>query len=424
MEAAETLQTLMKHHVGGKGFLLPGAADVREEIQGGKDGGGGGGSGVGSGGGGTDAFHSVTASSVGSPSHSLSLSPPGNSNNINNTDVMDLLPLQSQATLFCQSQDSSPGAFTNTTSTTALISSSSSDCKSSNMSAHVIPPASLSWSPNAVPLPPGQAPTNRMPIPNILGQTRPTAGEKSTETISNLPYIKPEVSSPASASRKRARSSASSSTTLPAPATATATAPAAPPLTTSTATGVEDGYIPTPRNDGPWHYLGTLPASSTSFSSAADGGGGDGSRDGGKSTSGEAAAAAGASTSSVRASSAGSDEEGTKARPAAMNFGRYGDHLPYSGRKVCRVKGCDGHQRWPDYLCGQHGGGRCRWEGCSLFHQGINSMGLLLCGKHCKAVGAAYRRPRSGGNPKADGGGGGGGARDGTVSSSTTCKQK
>jgi hypothetical protein len=186
---------------------------------------------------------------------------------------------------------------------------------------------------------------------------------------------------------------------------------------------VEDCYIPTPRNDGPWHYVGTLPASSTaSFSSAAGGGVGDGNEGGEKLTSDEAAAAA--ATSSVRASSAGSDEEGAKARPAAMNFGRYGDHLPYSGRKVCRFKGCDGHQRWPDYLCGQHGGGRCRWEGCSLFHQGINSMGLLLCGKHCKAVGAAYRRPRGGANPKADRDGGGGSGGHRTTSSSVICKHK
>lgn len=91
----------------------------------------------------------------------------------------------------------------------------------------------------------------------------------------------------------------------------------------------------------------------------------------------------------------------------ALNFGRFGDHLPYNGRKVCRVKGCTGTQRWPDYLCGVHGGGRCRWEGCELFHQGINSMQLLLCGKHCKAVGATYRRSARGG------GGGGGGDAEG-----------
>ena len=94
----------------------------------------------------------------------------------------------------------------------------------------------------------------------------------------------------------------------------------------------------------------------------------------------------------------GDDGTGAKGKgtggPAAMNFGRYGDHLPYNGRKICRVKGCEGNQRWPDFLCGQHGGGRCRWDGCNLFHQGINSMGLLLCGKHCKAVGATYRRPQ------------------------------
>lgn len=84
-----------------------------------------------------------------------------------------------------------------------------------------------------------------------------------------------------------------------------------------------------------------------------------------------------------------------KSGPAAANFGRYGSDLPYNGRKICRVKGCEGNQRWPDFLCGAHGGGRCRWEGCNLFHQGINSMGLLLCGKHCKALGASYRAPRS-----------------------------
>ena len=424
MQAAEALQTLMTSHVGGKGLRSPVAADEPEEMGAGNDGGGNGG--------GTDAFHSGTGPSEGSPSHSLSLSPLGNNNNnINNTNpstaAMDLLPLQPQATMYGQSEgasapsteDSSPSAFATTTTTTTTIPSSNG-----NPPAAVIPPATLSWAgvPPIPATPSLQPPTLRMPIPPIAytfeGVTRHFAttagGNGTTETAADFSHtVKPEIFPAAAASRKRTRSSSAPSS-APAPAAAAATAAAAAAagltVTTSLAAAVEDGYIPTPRNDGPWHYLGTLPASSSPSASSAAGGGGGGGGGGGEREAGGGGAGAAAATaaSTGSASSRGSDDEGTKARPAAMNFGRYGDHLPYNGRKVCRVKGCDGNQRWPDYLCGQHGGGRCRWEGCTLFHQGINSMGLLLCGKHCKAVGATYRRPRGAATSKADGGGGGG----------------
>lgn len=434
MQAAETLQTLMTSHVGGKGFRSPMAAAEPGESGSGNDSSSGGSGG----GGGGDAFHSATGPSEGSPSHSLSLSPLGK-NNItnNNTNAMDLLPLQSQATLYGQGEGasgpSSPGAFATTTTASS---------SNGNPPAPVIPPAALSWAgvpPIPTTLPSLQAPTLRMPIPPIAytfeGVTRHFAttgeGNRTTETAADLSHtVKPEISPAAAGSRKRTRSSsASSSAPAPAPAAsaaaAAAEAAAALTVTTSLAAAVEDGYIPTPRNDGPWHYLGTLPSSSSpSSSSAAGSGGGGGGGAGGKETGGGGGTVPAAAASSGSASSAGSDEEGTKARPAAMNFGRYGDHLPYNGRKVCRVKGCDGNQRWPDYLCGQHGGGRCRWEGCTLFHQGINSMGLLLCGKHCKAVGATYRRPRGGANPKAEGGGGGGGGGGVTASSSAARKRK
>jgi hypothetical protein len=346
---------------------------------------------------------------------------------------MDLLPLQPQGTLYGQSEGTS-GPSTGSSSPGAFATTTTAPSSNGNPPVPVIPPATLSWAgvpPIPATLPSLQAPTLRMPIPPIAytfeGVTRHFAttagGNGTTETAADLSHtVKPEISLAAAGSRKRTRSSSASSS---APAPAPAAAAAALTVTTSLAAAVEDGYIPTPRNDGPWHYLGTLPASSppSSISAGATSGGGGGGG-GGRETGGGGGAVAAAAASSGSASSAGSDEEGAKARPAAMNFGRYGDHLPYNGRKVCRVKGCDGNQRWPDYLCGQHGGGRCRWEGCTLFHQGINSMGLLLCGKHCKAVGATYRRPRGGGNPKADGGGGGGGGGGVTASSSAARKRK
>lgn len=409
--------------MGGKGLRSSPSADERREMGGQNDGGDGGGVG------GIDAFHSETVPSEGSPSHSLSLSPLGNNTTGFNPSTAAAMALQQQATLYAGNEGTAPSPGASSPASFA----STSAAATSDGNPPVVPPATLSWAgvpPIPATLPSLQAPTLRMPIPPVAytfeGVTRhfaTTTGDNGTETAADVSKAaKPETPA-AAASRKRTRSSSSSGTATSASASAPVPAPAA---ASSLAAAVsDDGYIPTPRNDGPWHYLGNLPASATaSASSSSAGGGGGGGGGGGEASGGGAAAAAlGAGTSGGSASSGGSDEEGAKSRPAAMNFGRYGDHLPYNGRKVCRVKNCDGNQRWPDYLCGQHGGGRCRWEGCTLFHQGINSMGLLLCGKHCKAVGATYRRPRAAANQKTDGGGGGGGGGS-SASSSGARKRK
>lgn len=59
-----------------------------------------------------------------------------------------------------------------------------------------------------------------------------------------------------------------------------------------------------------------------------------------------------------------------------------GADLPDRGRHICRMAGCSKIYRWPDYFCGDHGGGRCQhqhWvEGqapCTRFHQSRNSRG-------------------------------------------------
>ena len=73
---------------------------------------------------------------------------------------------------------------------------------------------------------------------------------------------------------------------------------------------------------------------------------------------------------------------------------RLGDVLPMkTPGRLCRIPGCTNNYRTPDFVCGDHGGGKChyRWqdisyEGCSKFHQGKNASGEYLCGRHSNGV--------------------------------------
>lgn len=107
--------------------------------------------------------------------------------------------------------------------------------------------------------------------------------------------------------------------------------------------------------------------------------------------------------SSVASTAEGEDEEGGGGarveddnKGPAKRRGPLGAELEKRGRHQCRMKGCPSSARWPDFLCGPHGGGRCQFEWwradgpCTNFHQCRNSQDELLCGKHSKQTGALY----------------------------------
>lgn len=375
LQAHEVMQSITHSHAGGKGQGPPTAVAASEAIMATN---------------GTGANHEWSDAGVVAATvlHTVT---PGESNppclSTTQLDRGAALPgtatQQGEASSYIGSESS-----TSATATTSISSSPSAGDRPFPM----LQPATLSWAgvppvPSSVSSLPDSAARVPMdpvsyPFGSMTGQLPFHSGRNGGDGVDEMGAARSEPSLFGQPPRR------SLSTSVPIEATA-------PQGLASTLE--EDGYIPTPRNDGPWHYLGTLPESNASSTSAPG-------RKGSQKLTG---AGSGALPSTGSVSSAGSDDDGSKHRPAAMNFGRYGDHLPYNGRKICRVKNCDGNQRWPDYLCGQHGGGRCRWEGCSLFHQGINSMGLLLCGKHCKAVGATYRRPRPAAQKKERGNGGG-----------------
>ncbi len=242
--------------------------------------------------------------------------------------------------------------------------------QSSHSAPSMMQPATLFWRDGPPRIPAAMMSTVPMTFPHLTwtNASVPEEGGGGGETADPAPAAGAAAAPDVDVGRKRTRSS-SGVGSFPA----------------SSSSG--DPYIPTLRNDGPWPYLGNLLAQGYQGVERGDavGHGVEGGQGGHQII--EDAEESGSEDDS-------SSQVGGKHQPAAMAFGRYGDYLPYNGRKMCRIKGCLSNQRWPDYLCGNHGGGRCRWDGCTLFHQGINSVGLLLCGKHSKAVGASYRRPQ------------------------------